>query len=82
MRANIKKRLEEIESATSDWAAKLEFIDYIGLEDYDNGDWEELHFDETITAVRNRHSGKIRGVYNDRRTDDEILAMGGKLEYL
>ena len=81
MKRNIRQRLDDIESRETDWAAKLDIVDYIGLEDYEDGNWEELHFDQTITVVRNRHTGKIRGVYNDRRSDDEY-PPGANLAYL
>ena len=82
MRKDIERRLDAIENRTRDWASELDFVDYVGLEDYEDGNWDELYFDSTITAVRNRHTGEIRGVYNDRRTDEEILAIGGDLAYL
>ncbi len=82
MRRNIRQRLDEIEARETDWIAKMNVIDYIGLTDYDDGTWEEVHHDQTITVLRNRNSGEVRGVYNDRRSDDEIRAMGGDLAYL
>jgi hypothetical protein len=82
MKSDFKKRLEQIETAKQDWVADLDDVDYLGLEDYENGEWEELHFDSIITVVRNKTTGEIRGYYNDRRTDEEIIAMGGDLAYL
>ena len=82
MKANIKNRLNEIETIQTDWAAQLDFVDYIGLEDYEDGNWEELHHDQFITVVRNIHTGKVHGVYNDRRSDAEIMATVGSLAYL
>ena len=82
MKADIKRRLDEIESTHTDWAVQLDFVDYIGLEDYEDGNWEELHHDQFITVVRNIHTGKVRGVYNDRRSDAEIMATVGSLVYL
>lgn len=82
MKASIKNRLDEIETAIMDWAAQLDFVDYIGLEDYEDGNWEELHHDQFITVVRNIHTGKVHGVYNDRRSDAEIMATVGSLAYL
>lgn len=82
MRSTIRKRLEQIETETQDWAAQLEDVDYIGLTDYEDSNWVELFFDSTITVVRNKNSGKVVGFYNDRRTDEEIIAMGGDLAYL
>lgn len=82
MKADQKNRLEELETATEDWAAKLDIVDYIGLCDYEDGSWEEIFFDQTITVLRNLETGEVRGVYNDRRTDAEIEAMGGDLAYL
>ena len=81
MKVDIKRRVEEIEMLTEDWAADLDFVDYVGLEDYDDGNWKEIFFDDTITVVRNLHTGEIRGIYNDRRTDAEIVAAGGDLAY-
>ena len=79
---DFKKRLEQIETKTQDWAAQLDIVDYLGLTDYENGEWEEVFFDNFITVVRHRITGEIRGVYNDRRTGEEIIAMGGDLAYL
>ena len=81
MRSNFRKRLDELETET-DWVADLDIVDYIGLTDYDDGTWVEVHHDQTITVLRNKNSGEVRGVYNDRRTDEELLAMGGDLAYL
>ena len=82
MKVDIKKRLDEIETTRTDWAAQLDFVDYIGLEDYEDGNWEELHHDQFITVVRNIHTGKVHGVYSDRRSDAEIMATVGSLAYL
>ena len=82
MKADIKRRLDEIETTKTDWVSQLDFVDYIGLEDYEDGNWEELHFDQFITVVRNINTGKVRGVYNDRRSDAEIKATVGSLAYL
>ncbi len=83
MKADIKRRLDEIETTTEDWAAKLNVIDYDHiLDDYSDKRWEELHHDQTITVLRNTETGEIRGLYWDRRTDAEIAAMGGDLAYL
>ena len=83
MKHEIEKRLDALEGRTSDWAAQLNVVDYGVLEvDYENGDWEELHFDNFVTAVRHRKTGEIRGYYFDRRTDAQIKIEGGKLEFL
>jgi len=83
VKADIKRRLDEIETATEDWAAKLDVIDYDHiLDDYSDKRWEELHHDQTVTVLRNKETGEVRGIYNDRRTDSEIKAMGGNLAYL
>lgn len=83
MKADIRKRLELIESKCTDWISKLELIDYLPLEDYDTSDeWKEVHHDQTVTVYRNRQSGEIRGVYCDRRSDGEKLKEGGRLEYV
>lgn len=81
MRSNFRKRLDELQMET-DWVADLDIVDYIGLCDYHDGNWVELHHDQTITVLRNINSGEVRGVYNDRRSDDEIRAAGGDLAYL
>jgi len=67
VKADIKRRLDEIESATEDWAAKLDVIDYDHiLDDYSDKRWEELHHDQTITVLRNTETGEVRGIYWDR----------------
>lgn len=81
MRSTIRKRLEQIETEKRDWAAQLDVVDYIGLDDYEDGNWEELHFDQTITVVRNKTTGEIRGYYNDRRSEDEY-PEGADFAYL
>lgn len=81
MRSNFRKRLNQIETAKQDWVADLEDVDYLGLTDYDNGEWEELHFDSTITVVRHKVTGKIVGYYNDRRTEGEY-PEGADFAYL
>ncbi len=83
MKPSIRNRLDEIETATTDWAAKLDVIDYDWiLDDYSEDRWEELHHDQTITVLRNKETGEVRGIYKDRRTDAEIKEMGGNLAYL
>ena len=82
MRKDFEKRLVAVEDRTLDWATKLDFVDYVGLTNYEDGNWEELHFDRTITVMRHRETNEIRGVYAERRTDEEILSEGSSLEYL
>lgn len=82
MRSNIVKRLSALEDGGTDWISKLEFIDYDGLDDYENGDWDEVFFDDFVTVVKHRENGEVRGYYNDRRTIDEIVAAGGLLAFL
>ena len=82
MRRNIDQRLTAIENRTLDWATQLDTIDYGVLDDYTGDEWEELHFDSTITVVRHKETNEIRGYYRDRRTDAEILGEGLSLEYL
>jgi hypothetical protein len=84
MRDRLKQRLDAVEGRSIDHIAQLSVIDYVGLEDYEESDdWIEVDGgDETVTVYWNRKTGEFRGVYNDRRTDDEKLAAGGKLEYL
>ena len=83
MRAGIENRLSDLEDRGTDWISKLEFIDY-GLTDidYENGDWDEVFFDDFVTVVRHTESGEIRGYYNDRRTTEEIVEAGGNLAFL
>lgn len=83
MKANIKNRLNELESVSTDWISQLKIIDYDHiLADYSNEEWVEVHHQELITVMRNTITGEYRGIYEDRRTDEEILAMGGDLAYL
>lgn len=83
MKRETERRLDAIEGRTSDWAAILPTIDYGVLEtNYNNGDWEELHFDKIITAVRHRKTGEVRGYYRDRRTYEQMESEGGNLEFL
>jgi hypothetical protein len=84
VRARIRQRLETLESTSVDWISRLPTIDYdVGLSDYtDESEWEEVHHDQTVTVYRNRKTGEVRGVYNDRRSDEEIQGEGGNLEYL
>ena len=83
MRRNIRQRLDDIDLITTDWAAKLDVIDYDWiLDDYSEDRWEELHHDQTITVLRNKETREVRGIYKDRRTDAEIKEMGGNLAYL
>ena len=82
MRKIIEKRIGDLESAGTDWITRLKYIDYLGMSDYDDAGWEEVHDENPITVFRHIESGEIRGVYMDRRTDEQILAEGGSLEYL
>ncbi len=82
MRASIEKRLSDIEDGGTDWISKLEFIDYDGLDDYENGDWDEVFFDDFVTVVKHKETGEVRGYYNDRRTVEEMVEAGGLLAFL
>ena len=82
MKKDIEKRIGEIEDSGTDWISRLKFIDYLGLTDYQDGNWEDVHHDDTVTVYRNIETGEIRGVYADRRTDNEIVEQGGDLAYL
>ena len=83
MKKDIKRRLAQIELfVPADWVAKLDIVDYIGITDYEDSSWEEIFFDQTITVLQNKMTGEVRGIYNDRRTDDELKAAGGDLAYL
>ena len=83
MRSSFTKRLDEIEARETDFVAKLDIVDYDWeLADYDDGAWEKVHVDGSITVVKHRQTGEVRGIFADRRTDDEIRAAGGDLAYL
>ena len=82
MKTGIEKRLSDLEDGGTDWISKLEFIDYDGLDDYENGDWDEVFFDDFVTVVRHTESGEVRGYYYDRRTIEEIVEAGGNLAFL
>ena len=84
MKNVIEKRLNDIESKGLDWTKHLEFIDgcYLDECDYPDDVWEELHFDNFVTAVRHRKTGEIRGYCRDRRTEKQMEKDGGNLEFL
>ena len=82
MRNSIVNRLAALEEHGTDWISKLAIIDYVGIDDYDNGDWDEVFFDDLVTVVRHVESGEVRGYYADRRTHEEMIAQGGNPEYL
>ena len=82
MRASIEKRLSDIEDGGTDWISKLEFIDYDSIDDYGDGDWNEVFNDDFVTVVKHINTGEIRGYYFDRRTTEEIVEQGGNLAYL
>ena len=83
MRRNIRQRLDEIETRETDFIAKLDIVDYDWiLDDYSKDEWQEVHVDGSITVVKHRQTGEVRGIFADRRSDYEIRAMGGDLAYL
>lgn len=84
MKREIEKRLDAIEAKGPDWTQHLENIDgcYLDAADYPDDVWEEIFFDDFVTAVRHRATGEIRGYCFDRRSHAEMEAAGGKLEYL
>ena len=83
MRRNIRQRLDEIEARETDFVAKLDIVDYDWiLDDYSKDEWQEVHVDGSITVVKHRQTGEVRGLFADRRSDYEIRAMGGDLAYL
>lgn len=64
----MKKRLDEAEQRGDfDPIAKLPFIDYLGLEDYDTEPWEEVYRDGGpycyVAVMRNNETGEVRGVF-------------------
>ncbi len=82
MKADIKRRLDEIEAREMDWFSKLLIVDYDHvLDHYSKDEWQEVHVDGSITVVKHRQTGEVRGIFADRRTDDEIRAMGGDPAY-
>ena len=84
MKRETEKRLDAMEVQGPDWTEHLEFIDgcYLGDAEYPDDVWEELHHDNFVTAVRHRKTGEIRGYCFDRRSEAQMEADGGKLEYL
>ena len=62
MRSTFIRRLDEIEARETDWASKLDIVDYIGLCNYADGSWVEIHFDEILTVLRNKVSGEVPGL--------------------
>ncbi len=84
MRERTKQRLAALEARSIDHIASLEVIDYTGLEDYEESDdWIEVDGgDETVTVFWNRKTSEFRGVYRDRRTDQQKRDAGGNLEFL
>ena len=82
MTRDVEKRIAALESQKLDWISRLQFIDYLGLDDYDSGEWIERYREPTITVFENTETGEVRGVYLDRRSEDEILPEGGNPAYL
>ena len=83
MKSNVRNRLDELESVSTDWISQLKVIDYDWiLDDYSKEEWVEVHHQEKITIMRNTSTAEDRGIYEDRRTNEEISAMGGDLAYL
>lgn len=83
MRKDLESRLATIEGERNDWISRLQTIDYLnGLDDYAVDEWEPVFNDDFITVIRSRVTGEVKGVYWDRRGDDEILSRGGNLEFL
>ena len=84
MKREFENRIEAIELKGPDWTTYLETIDggYLDGCDYPDAEWEELYFDDFVTAVRHRTTGEIRGYCRDRRSHEQILNEGGKLEFL
>lgn len=80
MRSDTEKRLRALEERTAaDLARRVDCSGYyLGSADHDADDEEEVYQDGTgLLVLRNRESGKVRGVFVDRRTDSEILRDGG-----
>ena len=84
MKRELENRIEAVELKSPDWTKHLENIDgcYLDAGNYPDEEWEELHFDDFVTAVRHRKTGEIRGYCFDRRTHEQMEADGGNLEYL
>lgn len=86
MRRDIEKRLSALENRILDWTARLTTVDYglLGDGNYEDRDaWDQLHYDASsrIAVYRNRQTREIRGNYEDRRSEEEILQEVGSLEY-
>lgn len=84
MKKETERRLAELESGGTDWFNSLSYVDYgvDGINYADSDEWQEVHFDQTVTVYRNNETDEVRGVYQDRRTEEEIVAQGGNLAYL
>lgn len=83
MKRELENRLDDIELKGPDWTTHLAIIDcdYLDDAEYPDEEWEELHFDDFVTAIRHRVTGEIRGYYFDRRTDEQMESDGGNLEF-
>ncbi len=77
-----RTRIERLERKSRHWASRLGYVDYIGDEDYGNEDWTEIHHEDGVTVFEHSETGEIRGVIDDRRSDAEIEADGGNLQFL
>ena len=84
MKRETEKRLVAAELEGADWTQHLETIDGCYLDDceYPNDLWEEIFHDKFVTAIRHRVTGEIRGYHRDRRTEEQMKADGGNLEFL
>ena len=84
MKRETEKRLDALQLTGPDWTIHLDFIDgcYLDAGNYPDDEWEELHFDNFVTAVRHRVTGEVRGYCRDRRTHEQMKADGGDLAFL
>lgn len=81
MRRDIERRLAALEVRTLDHISRLPTVDYLGVTKYDDGEWDEVYFDSTVTVVRHK-SGEIRGYYRNRLSEEVLIEAGGDLAYL
>ena len=85
MKRETEKRLDAVQLTGADWTQHLAIIDcdYLGDRDPPDEDiWEEIFFDNFVTAIRHRATGEVRGYCFDRRTHEKMKADGGDLAFL
>lgn len=75
------KRIKELEAALGeDWIKRIP-LDYLGNFQI-TPEWERVYRDGSVVVLRHTETGEIQGVFEDQRTDDEIVEQGGDLAFL